>query len=977
MGIEEPIQLDTIKVHNTEVGYDDKKEQEQKQKGVEITEVIPRPPGDSHHKEGDGAGEPQIMEVHEKKGPEVFEPELEALLTTEVGKGLTSEEAARRLAQFGFNEIQEVKQNPILKFLSYFNGPIAWLIEAAVILSGVILDWIDFSIILALLVINAVIGFVEEAKAESALDALRQTLALRSKTFRDGALVEVESRELVPGDIIVLRLGDIVPADARLLGLGATGEVAGELHIDQSALTGESLAVVKHKGDVAYSSSIVKQGQQVAVVAKTGEHTFIGRAATLIANTNEMGHFQKVVNQVGNFLIVITLVLCLIMLVVLLVTYHNSAEGLDKTNVLKAISLVLVLCIASIPVGLPTVLSVTMAVGAKQLAAKQVIIKRLPAVEEMAGVSVLCSDKTGTLTLNQLTLVEPFLKPGFSNEDLLFNAYLASEVGATDAIEGAVRRGAIDAIPHLVGNDPNSGNIPGHTITHYKPFDPISKLTEATVFRKSDGVTFKVAKGAPQVIIKLGGGDAASVLAVNENAKRGLRCLGVARTTNAENTTWEIIGMLAFLDPPRPDSASTIAETQKMGVAVKMITGDQLVIAKEVAHRLGMPKTILAAEKLTEKGIPEDELANRALKADGFAQVIPEDKYRVVELLQNKGLLVGMTGDGVNDAPALKKANVGIAVHGCTDAARSAADVVLLSPGLSTIVDGIKTSRAIFQRMRSYAVYRITSTIHFLIFFFLTIITLNFSLRPTLIVMICLLNDAATIVISVDKAQISQKPDKWRMGQLLTLSTILAVLLMASSFAHFFVARDAFGLSSGQVETVLYLQMSSCPHFVIFSTRVPGYFWQSPPSLLFFLVIAATQVFAMFISIYGVLSDPIGWGWGVTVMVISVVWMAIMDVVKVMVYRYWSFELTAKLVPTPARRAKLVLKKEDAARMERYHRNVEKARRVVIMARVVAHWTKLVNEHKASGPSHGSVIAGSSSSNDLITVSHTQSLLSH
>jgi len=301
----------------------------------------------------------------------------------------------------------------------------------------------------------------------------------------------------------------------------------------------------------------------------------------------------------------------------------------------------------------------------------------------------------------------------------------------------------------------------------------------------------------------------------------------------------------------------------------------------------------------------------------------------------------------------------------------------LLSPGLSTIVDGIKTSRAIFQRMRSYAVYRITSTIHFLIFFFLTIITLGFSLRATLIVMICLLNDAATLVISVDKAQISQKPDKWRMGQLLSLSTLLAIMLMASSFAHYFIARDVFHLSEDQIETVLYLQMSSCPHFVIFSTRVPGYFWQSPPSLLFFIVIAATQVFAMFISIYGVLSGAIGWGWGVSIMCISVAWMAVMDVVKVNVYKYWSFELTAKLVPTPARRAKLQHRKLDAARMERYHRNVEKARRVVIMARVVAHWTKLVNEHKASGPSHGSVIGGGASSNDLVTVSHTQALLTH
>lgn len=899
--------------------------------------------------EGHGADHDDPME--EKKGPVVFDDELESLLKTDVKNGLSVEEAAGRLIQFGFNEIAEKKANPILKLLSYFWGPISWLIEAAVILSGVIKDWVDFGIILGLLFVNAFIGFIEESRAESALDALKNTLSLKSRVFRGGDLIEIESRNLVPGDIIIVRLGDIVPADCRLLGIGATGEATGDLHIDQAALTGESLPVTKRRGDLCYSSSIVKQGQQLAVVAKTGANTFIGRAANLIAITNEMGHFQKVVNKVGNFLIGITLILAIILLIVLIVAKHLDG--------LQAVQYVLVLTIAAIPVGLPTVLSVTMAVGAQQLARKQVIVKRLPAVEEMAGISVLCSDKTGTLTLNQLSLVEPFLKGEFTNEDLLLAAYLASEPGANDAIEGACRNGATTQIPHIVGTDPASGKVPGYGIVAFKPFDPISKLTEATVIRESDGLQFKVAKGAPQVIIRRCGGDPASTAAVFAYAKRGLRCLGVARTHPGTDDQWEIIGLLAFLDPPRPDSGSTIKETQHLGVSVKMITGDQLVIAKEVAQRLGMHRTILPAERLTDKTISDDLLAERCFKADGFAQVVPEDKFRVVELLQKKKLLVGMTGDGVNDAPALKKADVGIAVHGCTDAARSAADVVLLSPGLSTIVDGIKTSRAIFQRMRSYALYRITSTIHFLLFFFCTMVFLNFNLPAKLIVIICLLNDAATLVISVDNAQISAKPDKWRLGQLIFISTVLALMLTGSSFAHYFIARDVFGVTGEELETIIYLQMSSCPHFVIFGTRVARPFWTNPPSLIFFVAIVATQIFAMFIAIYGIICPaPIGWPWGVTVLCISVGWFMVMDMVKCYIYHIWSFEFTAKILPLPSRRRKLHRMQVEEARKTRVTENIKKMRNVISIINVLAHWKGSVE--KIGLPNHfNSVVAAS------------------
>jgi len=895
------------------------------------------------------------VEEHEHvEMEEVLPPELEALVQTDPRKGLSTSEATKRLEQFGKNEIAEVKTNPLLKFLSYFTGSIAFLIEVACILSAVVQDWLDFGIILGLLIVNALIGFIEESRAENALDALKSTLALKSRVWRDGELVEVDSAELVPGDIVVLRIGDIIPADARLLGIGATGEeTEADLQIDQSALTGESLPVNKKKNATVYSSSIVKQGQMLAVVTKTGDRTFVGRAANLMAITNEQGHFQKIVNQIGNFLVIITVVLVTIIFVYLIVK-----EGTHK--ILDVLRDILVLTVAAIPVGLPTVLSVTMAVGAQQLARKKVIVKRLTAVEEMASVSVLCSDKTGTLTLNELTFDEPYLCRGYSAEDLLLYSYLSHEPGANDPIESAVRAAAkakVSILKNIEGH-----NIPGYKVVSFTPFNPGTKMTSATVLQLETKDTFKVAKGAPQVIVNLVGGHDEAVRAVNSLAKRGLRALGVARTVPGNLEKWELIGMISLLDPPRPDSAETIERCHDMGVVVKMITGDQLIIAKEVAHRLGMQRAILDAGKLVDPDADEDEITRRCRNADGFAQVIPEHKFRVVELLQKKGLLVGMTGDGVNDAPALKKANVGIAVHGCTDAARSAADIVLLAPGLSTIVDGIFTSRAIFQRMRSYALYRIASTIHFLVFFFFVTMIYQWQMRAILLIFIAVLNDAATLVISFDNAQISRRPDKWRIGQLISLSFILALCITALSFAHFFVAKDVFHYplhpdpshpEDGKLETIMYLHISSCPHFVIFSTRLPGFFWENLPSLVFTIAVIGTQIFAMFISIFGVphLTTAIGWGWGLVIMLISLIYFMILDIVKVAVFRAWSFELTATLWPTPARRRKLANRKAQAIVKARVTVNIDKVRNVLRMTSVIAA-LKHASKSKYEGSSY-------------------------
>ncbi|KAF9206376.1 hypothetical protein BGZ49_002572 [Haplosporangium sp. Z 27] len=889
-------------------------------------------------------GKLEVEEAEHHEHSDEISPELEALLQTDPKHGLTTAEAAERLAQFGPNELAEVKRNPLLKFLGYFTGAIAYLIEVACIISAVVKDWLDFGIILALLLVNACIGFIEESKAESALDALRQTLALKTRCWRDGHLVELDVSALVPGDIIVLRLGDIVPADGRLLGIGATGEATeGDLLIDQSALTGESLPVAKSKGKTVYSSSIVKQGQQMAVVTKTGGNTFIGRAANLISITSEEGHFQKIINRIGNFLILITVVLVLIIMVYQLVKFHGDTVN-HRGRFLTVLGRILVLTVAAIPVGLPTVMSVTMAMGAKQLAAKKVIVKRLTAVEEMASVSVLCSDKTGTLTLNELTFDEPYLTNNYTSDDILLYSYLAAEAGANDPIEFAVRTAAEEQL-EILKDRTHKHEVPGYKVTSFLPFNPSTKLTQATITKLDTNSTFKVAKGAPQVIIRLVGGDDDAVRAVNSLAKRGLRALGVARTVEGNLDQWELIGMISLIDPPRPDSAETIRRCNRMGVSVKMITGDQLIIAKEVAHRLGMQRVMLDAGHLVDADKSEDEITEHVIRADGFAQVIPEHKYRVVELLQKRGILVGMTGDGVNDAPALKKANVGIAVHGCTDAARSAADIVLLAPGLSTIVDGLTTSRAIFQRMRSYALYRITSTVHFLIFFFIVVMVYDWSLPARLLILICILNDLATLVIAVDNAQISAHPDKWRIGQLISMSLILGVCLTALSFAHFFFFWKHYGYAPVQeyedeslrkLESVMYLHISSAPHFVIFSTRLTGYFWENLPSPMFAAVIIGTQIIALLMVIFGGLTPKIPAGQAIVVLCISFLYFIVLDVVKVQIFKIWSFELTAKFVPTNARRSKLADRKADKIQQDRVWGSIDQVRKIAVMTAVVS-----------------------------------------
>ncbi|GAB4838255.1 Plasma membrane ATPase 4 [Ancistrocladus abbreviatus] len=808
-------------------------------------------------------------------------------------EGLTSDEGANRLNIFGPNKLEEKKESKLLKFLGFMWNPLSWVMEAAAVMAialangqGKAPDWQDFVGIIFLLVVNSTISFIEENNAGNAAAALMAGLAPKTKVLRDGRWSEQEAAILVPGDIISIKLGDIIPADARLL----EGD---PLKIDQSALTGESLPVTKKPGDEIFSGSTCKQGEIEAVVIATGVHTFFGKAAHLVDSTNQVGHFQQVLTAIGNFCICSIAVGMFAEVIVMYPIQHRKyREGIDN---------LLVLLIGGIPIAMPTVLSVTMAIGSHRLSQQGAITKRMTAIEEMAGMDVLCSDKTGTLTLNKLSvdknLIEVFVK-GVDKDHVILLAARASRVENQDAIDAA-----------MVGMlaDPKEARA-GIREVHFLPFNPVDKRTALT-YIDANGNWHRASKGAPEQILDLCGckEDVRKKVhsVIEKFAERGLRSLAVARQEVPEKTKespggpWQFVGLLPLFDPPRHDSAETIRKALNLGVNVKMITGDQLAIAKETGRRLGMgtnmyPSAALLGQDRDQSigALPVDELIE---KADGFAGVFPEHKYEIVKKLQGKKHIVGMTGDGVNDAPALKKADIGIAVADATDAARSASDIVLTEPGLSVIISAVLTSRAIFQRMKNYTIYAVSITIRIVFGFMLIALIWKFDFSPFMVLIIAILNDGTIMTISKDRVKPSPIPDSWKLKEIFATGVVLGGYLALMTVIFFWAMKETdffpnkFGVRSlrdrpHEMMAALYLQVSIVSQALIFVTRSRSWSYVERPGLLLVTAFIIAQLVATLISVYANWSfakiKGMGWGWAGVIWLYSVVFYVPLDLLK-------------------------------------------------------------------------------------------------
>ncbi|CAN0921838.1 ATPase 7, plasma membrane-type [Linum grandiflorum] len=802
--------------------------------------------------------------------------------------GLSSDDIQERLELFGHNKLEEKKESKFLKFLGFMWNPLSWVMEAAALMAialahggGKSADYHDFVGIIVLLIINSTISFIEENNAGNAAAALMAQLSPKARVLRNGRWSEEDAAILVPGDIISIKLGDIVPADARLL----EGD---PLKIDQAALTGESLPVTKNPGNGVYSGSTCKQGEIDAVVIATGVHTFFGKAAHLVDSTNNVGHFQQVLTAIGNF--------CICSIAVGMVIEIVVIYGLQKRAYRVGIDNLLVLLIGGIPIAMPTVLSVTMAIGSHRLSQQGAITKRMTAIEEMAGMDVLCSDKTGTLTLNKLTvdktMIEVFAR-GVDKDMVVLMAARASRLENQDAID--------TAIVAMLGDAKEARA--GIREIHFLPFNPTDKRTALT-YLDADNKMHRVSKGAPEQILNLAHNKAEIAnkvhAIIDKFAERGLRSLGVARqqVPNGDKDSaggpWEFVGLLPLFDPPRHDSAETIRRALDLGVSVKMITGDQLAIGKETGRRLGMGTNMYPSTALLGEGgndavgsLPIDELIE---KADGFAGVFPEHKYEIVRRLQARKHICGMTGDGVNDAPALKKADIGIAVADSTDAARGASDIVLTEPGLSVIISAVLTSRSIFQRMKNYTIYAVSITIRIVLGFML--------LTCFWVLVIAILNDGTIMTISKDRVKPSPVPDSWKLSEIFATGIVLGGYMALMTVVFFWLAYETNFFSdltnkavadqlNQQLASALYLQISTISQALIFVTRSRGWSFQERPGFLLVFAFLIAQLIATVISaeanweFAGIRS--IGWGWTGAIWVFNIVTYLLLDPIKFVV----------------------------------------------------------------------------------------------
>jgi len=774
--------------------------------------------------------------------------------------GLNDSEVAERIRRYGYNEVPEKKEHPLRKFAKKFWGFTAWMLEAAVVvcvllyvlavhhviplpLSTAEARLTDAYIIAALLVVNAVIGFVHEESAARAVELLKQRLQVTARVLRSGAWRALPARELVPGDIIRVRAGDVVPADAKII----SNE---EVEVDQSALTGESMPVGKRRGDVMYSGSIVRRGEATAVVVRTGLNTYFGKTVQLVQVAKPKLHMEEIIQKVVTALLMMVAILVIVMFPVAYIFTHNPIFLISDV-----LPLAIMLVVFAVPVALPAMFTVTMAVGATEMARKGALITRLSAVEDAASMTTLCADKTGTLTYNRLTVTHVVPMKGFTEDDVLLYGALASQEANQDPIDLAFIRAARE----------RRLDLGAFEVKEFKPFDPSTRRTEALVVdRNNGGRVLKVAKGAVRTL--------AEVLCktkLSEDVERimdsfaasGYRTLGVARSIDGDN--WEMVGLVALYDIPREDTPKLIQELRNLGVRVKMLTGDAKPIAREIAKMVGLGENVVSGKELKELLERDPERAGKlAEEADVFAEIYPEDKYFIVKSLQVKKEIIGMTGDGVNDSPALKQAEVGIAVSNATDVAKAAASVVLTVEGLSGIVELVRIGRSTFQRIVTWILNKIVKTFEIAVFVTLAFLigTLAFHLPPSQALVVSALDitlflfliDFVTISLSTDNAKGSPIPEKWDVPKLVKLGVGLGVFTTAEMFGLLYMAWNVLHITNiHQLHTYFFTAIMYMGLLTPFIVRERGPFWISRPGKWLLIASIADIAVVAFLAMTG------------------------------------------------------------------------------------------------------------------------------
>ena len=754
--------------------------------------------------------------------------EVVKALQSDLNMGLSSTEVEVRLKQYGYNEVLEKKVNPAVRFAKKFWGLTAWMLEFIIILSWILQRYADLYIVTGLLFFNSVLGFVEEQKASSAVEALKKKLQVNARTFRDGVWKTVPSRELVPGDIVRVRPGDFVPADVKI--------VRGELEVDQSALTGESMVAEKKSDGALYSGSIVKRGEADGIITSTGIKTYFGRTAQLVQIAHPKLHMEKVVSSVVKWLLIIVVALAGLALI------FAVFRGLELLEVLP---LILVLLLSAIPVALPAMFTVSMAIGSMELVKKGVLVTRLSASEDAATMDILCADKTGTITMNKLSITDVIPLNKFTEEEVIFYGTLASQEANQDPIDLAFIARAKEK--NLVDSS--------FVQKSFIPFDSKTRRTEALV--QKDSHKFRVMKGAVNAIAQACGLNQNAVkeleTRIDAFATKGYRTLAVAKADDQSQP--KLVGLVALHDMPRPDSKQLIEELRDLGISVKMLTGDALPIAREIAKDVGLGENITKVSDLKEF-IKENPMkaVEVAEKSDGFAEIYPEDKYTIVKSLQAMKHVAGMTGDGVNDAPALRQAEVGIAVNNATDVAKGAASVVLTKEGLTSIVDLVKNGRVIYERITAWILSKIIRTLQIATFVVLSFLfTGSYVVSAFAMILYFFMTDFVKISLSTDNLKWSRKPDTWNITGLVKASVILSLLVIVESFGLLYIAFNYFHLTADDqaLYTFTFEILFYSAMFLIFNVRERGHFWDSRPSKILLVAIMLSMISAVVVTTIG------------------------------------------------------------------------------------------------------------------------------